>query len=193
MDIFIPYRRVVTEKISILDANQAQLPFTQVKNKVTAAMMIATKPLPADAKGRMLLSYVGYLGIIGAFVAPKETYLSVTYAVRFMKMVYAFFYVLFFFLPDQFFSDNFAKPPKDNFGRLFMVMFGFQGFAGLYLIHLAKDSPNTFPALCVLNAGMCYVGPQRGEILNAPNVLAKHVAPHAFLMAVSIAQLATLL
>ena len=45
-----------------------------------------------------------------------------------------------------------------------MVMFGFQGFAGLYLIHLAKDSPNTFPALCVLNAGMCYVGPQRGEL-----------------------------
>mmetsp|Transcript_7457 Transcript_7457/g.17172 ORF Transcript_7457/g.17172 Transcript_7457/m.17172 type:complete len:157 (+) Transcript_7457:260-730(+) len=156
-------------------------------------MMIDTKPLPADAKGRMLLSYVGYLGIIGAFVAPKETYLSVKYAIRFMKIVYAGFCALFFFLPDQFYSDNFAKPPKDNFGRLFMVMFGYLGFAVIYLIHLAKDNPGTFPALCVFNAGLCYVGPQRGEILNAPNVLAKHVVPHAGLLSVSIALLATLL
>ena len=98
-------------------------------------MAIATQPLPADAKGRMLPSYVGYLGVIGAFFAPKETYLSVTYAMRFMMMVYASFFVLFCFLPDQFFADNFAKPPKDNFGKLFMVMFGYQGFAMVYLIH----------------------------------------------------------
>lgn len=156
-------------------------------------MAIANQPLPADAKGRMLPSYVGYLGIIGAFFAPKETYLSVTYAMSFMMMVYASFFVLFCFLPDQFFADNFAKPPKDNFGKLFMVMFGYQGFAMVYLIHLAKDNPATFPALCVFNAGMCCVGPQRGEILNAPNVLAKHIVPHVALMAVSIAMLATLL
>ena len=156
-------------------------------------MMFNTKDLPADAKKRMMLSFVGYLGIIGAFVAPKETYLSVKWAMRFLKIVYVVFYVLFAFFPDQFFKDNFAKPPKDNFGRIFMRMFGFMGFLVMYLLHLAKDNPATFPALCAFNAGMCYVGPQRGEMLNVPNVLPKHVVPHAALMSCSLALIATLL
>jgi hypothetical protein len=155
-------------------------------------MTIQAAPLPPDAKTRMIPSYLGYLGIISAFMAPKETYLSVEAAVTCMMVVYGGFFALFSFLPSMFFSDNFAKAPKDNFGELFMVMFGFQGFAQLYLIHMA-DKHDVFPVLSVMNAGMCYIGPQRGEKLNAPNVLPNHIAPHVGLMFCSAVGLATLL
>ena len=119
-------------------------------------MTIEAAPLPPDAKTRMIPSYLGYLGILGVFVAPKETYVSVENAVTIMMVVYGGFFTLFSFLPAMFFADNFAKAPKDNFGELFMVMFGFQGYAQLYLIHMA-DKHDVFPVVCAINAGMCVV------------------------------------
>ena len=96
------------------------------------------------------------------------------------------------FMPAMFFKDNFVKAPKDNFGELFMVMFGFQGFAQLYLIRMA-DPYDAFPVVCAINAGMCYIGPQRGEKLNSPNVKPFHIVPHASLFLCSVVALATLL
>ena len=154
-------------------------------------MAIKANPLPPDAKSRMIPSFLGYLGVIGAFVTPKESFVTVERAIAFTMIVYAGFFTLFTFLPTMFFKDNFSKPPKDNFGELFMVMFGFQGFGQLYLIHIA-DKHLVFPAVCAINAGICYVGPQRGEILNAPNVLPNHIAPHVGLLLCSIALLSTL-
>ena len=154
-------------------------------------MAIKATPLPPDAKSRMIPSFLGYLGVIGAFVTPKESFVTVERAIAFTMIVYAGFFALFTFLPTMFFKDNFSKPPKDNFGELFMVMFGFQGFGQLYLIHIA-DKHLAFPAVCAINAGICYVGPQRGEILNAPNVLPNHIVPHAGLLLCSIALLSTL-
>ena len=155
-------------------------------------MTIKTAPLPPDAKMRMIPSYLGYLGIIGCFVAPKETYVSVDMTMKVMQLVYGLFFTLFMFMPAMFFKDNFVKAPKDNFGELFMVMFGFQGFAQLYLIRMA-DPYGAFPVVCALNAGMCYIGPQRGEKLNSPNVKPFHIVPHASLFLCSAMALATLL
>ena len=155
-------------------------------------MTIKTAPLPPDAKMRMIPSYLGYLGIIACFVAPKETYVSVDMTMKVMQLVYGLFFTLFMFMPAMFFKDNFVKAPKDNFGELFMVMFGFQGFAQLYLIRMA-DPYDAFPVVCALNAGMCYIGPQRGEKLNSPNVKPFHIVPHASLFMCSAMALATLL
>ena len=155
-------------------------------------MTIKTAPLPPDAKKRMIPSYLGYLGIIGCFVAPKETYVSVDMAMKVTQLVYGIFFTLFMFMPAMFFKDNFVKAPKDNFGELFMVMFGFQGFAQLYLIRMV-DPYDVFPVMCAITAGMCYIGPQRGEILNSPNVKPFHIVPHASLFLCSALALATLL
>ena len=83
-------------------------------------MTIKTAPLPPDAKMRMIPSYLGYLGIIACFVAPKETYVSVDMAMKVMQLVYGLFFTLFMFMPAMFFKDNFVKAPKDNFGELFL-------------------------------------------------------------------------
>ena len=155
-------------------------------------MTIKTAPLPPDAKKRMIPSYLGYLGIIACFVAPKETYVSVDMAMKVMQLVYGLFFTLFMFMPAMFFKDNFVKAPKDNFGELFMVMFGFQGFFQLYFIRMANPY-DAFPVVCALNAGMCYIGPQRGEKLNSPNVKPFHIVPHASLFLCSVVALATLL
>lgn len=133
------------------------------------------------------------LGAICYFVEPKETYLSVQNATYLQYGVYGIFFVLFTFLNEMFFSDNFVKGPKDNFGYLFMKMFGFQGFFQLFFLYNFVPASASFKYLALMNAMMCYVGPQRGELLNVGNVKDAHIVPHVFLMLVSAASLVTLL
>ena len=93
----------------------------------------------------------------------------------------------------MFFSDNFIKGPKDNFGYIFMKMFGFQGFFQLFFLYNFVPASASFKYLALSNAMMCYVGPQRGELLSIGNVKDAHIVPHVCLMLVSAAFLATLL
>lgn len=170
----------------------AQTTTQQTPKTEKATMTIEAAPLSPEAKKRMIASYVGYLSVICFFVKPKETFVSVASAMKLMEFVYASFFGLFAGMPAKFFSENFAKEPKDNFGELFMVMFGFQGLFQLYLIR-QMDMYLVFPFLCAFNAAMCYVGPQRGEKLMAPNVLPNHIVPHAGLCLCTLAALSTLI
>ena len=96
------------------------------------------------------------------------------------------FFVLFTFLNEMFFR-HFVKGPKDNFGYLFMKMFGFQGFFQLFFLYNFVPASASFKYLALMNAMMCYVGPQRGELLNVGNVKDAHIVPHVCLMLVSAA------
>ena len=42
-------------------------------------------------------------------------------------------------MPEFFYAENFAKPPKDNFAILFTRMFGYMGFFALYLMWQAPE------------------------------------------------------
>jgi len=155
--------------------------------------MAAGKSLDAKANTRMMFSYAGMLGAICYFVEPKETYVSVQNATYVVFGVYGIFFVLFTFLNEMFFSDNFKKGPKDNFGYLFMKMFGFQGFFLLFFLYNFVPASASFKYLAIFNAIMCYVGPQRGELLNVGNVKDAHIVPHVCLMLVSATSIAALL
>ena len=71
-----------------------------------------------------------------------------------------------------------------------MRMFGLIGFAMLYTMHLLGPKV-AFPVAALVNAVMCYVGPQRAELLIHPNVGPKHIVPHIVLTAVSLAAVLT--
>ena len=155
--------------------------------------MAKEKTLDAAANKRMMFSYLGMLGAAAYFVEPKETYVSVQNAMYVSFGVYGVFYILFTFLNEMFFADNFKKGPKDNFGYIFMKMFGVQGFFQIFILYNFVPAATAFKYMAVMNAIMCYVGPQRGELLSIGNVKDAHIVPHVCLMLVSAAFLATLL
>ena len=153
---------------------------------------LSSSDISAEARSRNMISTIGFIGAAGCFLAPKENYLTVQSALTFAFVAWSVFCFQFLCTPGFFFSENFSKGPKDNFGILFMRMFGLVGFAFIYLSR-ASDNAVVFPVWCAVNAAMCFVGPQRGEICAHPNVLAKHIVPHVALCAVSLGFCATLL
>ena len=102
--------------------------------------MAKEKTLDAAANKRMMFSYLGMLGAAAYFVEPKETYVSVQNAMYVCFGVYGVFYILFTFLNEMFFADNFKKGPKDNFGYIFMKMFGVQGFFQIFIFNQSIQS-----------------------------------------------------
>lgn len=67
-------------------------------------------------------------------------------------------------------------------------MFGYQLLGFMYLSHLLGPAVS-HPIWAAFNAGMCYVGPQRGEMCIHPHVKPKHLVPHVCLLLVSTAAL----
>ena len=141
--------------------------------------------LSSEAKSRAAISSLGYAGAAGAFIAPAESFLSMHTALVVATVAYVVFSFQFLFTPDFFFAENFVKPPKDNFSYLFMRMFGLMAFAFMYTAWKLPTA-EAFPIFALLNGVMCYVGPQRGELLIHPNVGPKHIVPHVALLVVSL-------
>ena len=74
-----------------------------------------------------------------------------------------------------------------------MKMFGMQGFFFNFILFNFVAPADAFKWMALMNAMMCYVGPQRGELLNPGDVKPNHIVPHVALMVVALTQLATLL
>lgn len=145
--------------------------------------------MTVGAAPRIIPLYLGYLSILGTFWAPKETFVAVETAIRFMQVVYAGFFAVFSFLPAFFFEQKVVKAYKDKIGDFFMFMFAFQGLA---LFMANKDG--MFPVLCATNAALCYIGLHGGEKPNAPKVLPIHILPHVGLLFVcSVATLSAII
>ena len=106
--------------------------------------MAKEKTLDAAANKRMMFSYLGMLGAAAYFVEPKETYVSVQNAMYVSFGVYGVFYILFTFLNDMFFADNFKKGPKDNFGYIFMKIKNFIIVKVNYRVTIRKYKVFTF-------------------------------------------------
>ena len=145
--------------------------------------------LSSDAKMRCAISSVGFLGIAGAVVNPKESFITMDTAIKVCTVGYSVFTLQFLCIPDFFYSENFTKKPKDGFGHLFMRMFGYMGLVFLYTI-TKVPTLDAFKIMAATNAGMCFIGPQRGEICGHPNVAPKHIVPHVVCVGISLAMLA---
>lgn len=131
-----------------------------------------------------MLSCVGIVAsIVAMMMPPAETYFSIGSALKVAYFVYGGFYVLFLFMTDFFFADNFKVAPKDNFGRVFAKMFGALGLWGMWLMQALKPA-ELFTYFAIYNACIIYVGPQRGQMLLPTNE--KHIVPHILLTVVGL-------
>jgi len=147
--------------------------------------------MSARGKNNCLLSTVGIVASIAAASgAPAETYVSVESALAVANCVFVGFYVLFLFMAEFFFSDNFAVKPKDNFGLVFTRMFGVVGLWSLWVAQSIVPS-ELYAYYALYNACIIYVGPQRGEMLLPTNE--KHIVPHIGTTVVGLALFAALL
>ena len=69
-----------------------------------------------------------------------------------------------------------------------MRIAGYLGAVWMYTI-TKVPVPEAFKIMAATNAGMCFIGPQRGELCAHPNVGPKHIVPHVALAGISIAML----
>ena len=155
-----------------------------------SALMASAKKLSARGKRNCMLSSAGIVAsVVCLFVEPAESYLSVVTANKIASVINVVFSALFLFMAEFFMADNFSVKPKDNFGLVFCRMFGLQGLWSIWLGQ-SLAPVQLLQYLAIFNAGIIFVGPQRGEMMLPTNE--KHIVPHVGTLAVGLALLATL-